>query len=163
MAQAHSSQLSNSFGDLNEELGKASLELLLPVINKLNDLVAKFRQASPFVKKLVAAFGILITVAAPLLVLLGLIAIAVTAISLPVLAVTAAIIALGVAIAAVALNWDSIVDGMAKKWEGFTNKISNISANIKGFFGFGGNVESSADSNSTTGKRHRLRLLRKRQ
>lgn len=99
-------QLSNSWGDLKEDVGAILGELLPPITQFFKTLISGFRALPDPVKKFTVIAGGLGLVLGPLVGVVGLLVIGLTAISAPVLAVGAAI---GLLTAAVVAFWPEIV------------------------------------------------------
>lgn len=91
--------------NLSTDIGEVLLPVITPLLNDLRDLVQKFGELSPEVKKIIVVVGLLVAAVGPLLILLGTLSIAIGAISLPVAAVIAGIAALGAAIVWIYDSW----------------------------------------------------------
>ena len=91
--------------NLSADIGEVLLPIITPLLNDLRNLVQKFGELSPEVKKVIVVVGLLVAAVGPLLVLLGTLSIAIGAISLPVVAVIAGIAALGAAIVWIYNSW----------------------------------------------------------
>ncbi len=91
--------------NLSADIGEVLLPIITPLLNDLRDLVQKFGELSPEVKKVIVVVGLLVAAVGPLLILLGTLSIAIGAISLPVAAVIAGIAALGAAIVWIYNSW----------------------------------------------------------
>ena len=64
-------QLANSFGDLQEQFGKIMVEVLKPVIDYLRDLIARFQEMSPEMKKAIVTFTLVAAAIGPLILVIG--------------------------------------------------------------------------------------------
>lgn len=93
-------QLSNSWGDLKEEVGGVIGELLPPVVDFFKVAIKGFTDLPEPVKKFTVIASGLALVLGPLVGVFGLLLIGVTAISAPVLAVGAGVVALTAAVVA---------------------------------------------------------------
>lgn len=108
-------QLANSWGDFQEQIGSVLIEFMQPLISGLGSLVSWLQSLDENTRKWVVGIGIAAAVLGPLLMVLGLMAsgiaaviplfAALGAVSLPVVAIVAAIAAAGALIYA---NWDKI-------------------------------------------------------
>ena len=67
-------QLRNNFGDFLEDIGKIISEGLEPFINRLNEMVLRFKAMSPETKKVIVVVGALLAAIGPLTFSLGLFA-----------------------------------------------------------------------------------------
>lgn len=116
-------QLSNSIGDVKELLGEQIVPFLTPLLGKVKSAVQWFSDLSPEVKKNIVMFGGLAAAAGPVLTVLGLVTLGLTALA-PALALLASPIALvlgGIALVAAGAyaiyqNWDGITAWFAGKW-----------------------------------------------
>lgn len=93
-------QLANAWGDLKEEVGAIVAEILPPVVAVLKSIIAGFQSLSPEVKRFIVVGAGLAAVVGPLVTVLGLFALGISAISAPALAVVGAIAALTAALVA---------------------------------------------------------------
>jgi hypothetical protein len=109
--------------NLSESFGRLLIPLATKLTNLMTRVVNRVSQLSPGMKKFVLILGGLAAIGGPLLLVLAGIAAAFAAISLPILLISAGILALGGIIAAVALNWDAIVEGMKNTFVGFVNFV----------------------------------------
>ena len=91
--------------NLSTDIGEVLLPVITPLLGNLNDIVKKFGDLSPEMKKAIVIVGGLAAAVGPLLILLGTLSIAIGAISLPVVAVIAGIAALGAAIVWIYNSW----------------------------------------------------------
>ncbi len=64
-------QLANAFGDLQEQFGKIMVEVLKPVIDYLRDLIERFQEMSPEMKKSIVTFTLVAAAIGPLILVIG--------------------------------------------------------------------------------------------
>ena len=129
-------QLSNAVGDLKEKMGDALLPVLRPVLGAFQSLAERLQTMNPNVLRIVAAVLAGVTafalIAAPILLLIGLLPVLatgfalLTASALPILAVVAGIaIQVGLMIV-IFKNWNRIVETVRKVWDRVSSKMSDI-------------------------------------
>lgn len=135
-ASRESDTWSNVTGNLNQEMsnlqatfGEHLLPVLVPVIQKLAELIEKFGEMDPKTQKVILIVGAVIAAIGPLATIIGGIATAVSAIIPIIGAVVGALnpvtLAIGAAVAAIALlvaNWDTVKDAMQK----FDDFLQNV-------------------------------------
>jgi len=131
--------------NLSTDIGEVLLPVITPLLANLNDIVKKFGDLSPEMKKAIVIVGGLAAAIGPLLILLGTLSIAIGAISLPVVAVIAGIAALGAAIVWIYNNWKEngekskkllgeFADYVKNTWDNIKQKFEDAWNNIKDFF-----------------------------
>ena len=103
---------SNQIGRMQTIIGESLAPAVLAVGNYIGKLADWFSELSPKTQKIIIMFAGIASAAGPVLVGLGLVAMAIAAISLPVIAVVAGIAALGAALGAAVIYWDDL-KGMA--------------------------------------------------
>ncbi|HBK85342.1 MAG TPA: phage tail tape measure protein, partial [Firmicutes bacterium] len=121
--------------NLSTDIGEVLLPVVTPFIAQLNDIVKKFGELSPEMKKAIVIVGGLAAAIGPLLVLLGTLSIMIGAISLPVVAVVAAI---GLLIAAIVLlynKWKENGENSKRLIAEFTAAIQRTLDNFKTWLG----------------------------
>jgi len=140
--------LKNAIGDASEDIGGIIAQRLIPLAKILTGLAQKFKEASPFVKNLVAIMLVLFAVVAPVLAVIGMLLSGLAALITiggtvaGVLAgLTLPFILWAVAIGAVVLallwlwsNWDSVSSWIGDRIESVTTWFSDMVTSIKGFF-----------------------------
>jgi hypothetical protein len=131
--------------NLSTDIGEVLLPVITPLLGNLNDIVKKFGDLSPEMKKAIVIVGGLAAAVGPLLILLGTLSIAIGAISLPVVAVIAGIAALGAAIVGIYKLWKEngekskkllgeFADYAKTTWDNIKQKFVDAWNNIKDFF-----------------------------
>jgi len=104
-------QIKNTFGDLQEEIGAIVLEYMKPFIEGLKNLVDAFKNSSKETKTFITQVMLIGSIAGPAIVALGLalkgLALAFAMLTSPVTLVIAAIGLLSAAFIYVAANWDA--------------------------------------------------------
>jgi hypothetical protein len=130
--------LHSRFKDLSITLGTVLLPYATKLVNKLITMVEKFQALSPQTQKLILIFAALAAILPPLLISLGLMAIAVGAISAPMVIISAAILAL-VYIVKEGIKFFSSWNNVLEKTSWFLKNISTLGKeawrSIRGFFG----------------------------
>ncbi|MCK9326998.1 MAG: phage tail tape measure protein, partial [Bacteroidales bacterium] len=117
--------------NLSTDIGEVLLPVITPLLANLNDIVKKFGDLSPEMKKAIVIVAGLAAAIGPLLILLGTLSMAIGAISLPVVAVIAgitALIAIGVLLYK---NWDEIAAFGIKMWDDLKAKFQDSINAIK--------------------------------
>lgn len=156
--------MKQSFGDLEEALGKAFVPALTEVLNKIApviqrftewadknpDLVVKIVAVSAAIAGLVALLGFLGLALGPIIATIGVLAAVVTFVTSPlgllILAVTALVAAIAFAAIEIAKHWDEIkawtkqrwddiLAYLEQKWAAITTSIKNAWNAITQFFG----------------------------
>jgi phage-related minor tail protein len=131
--------------NLSTDIGEVLLPVITPLLANLNDIVKKFGDLSPEMKKAIVVIAGLAAAIGPLLILLGTLSMAIGAISLPVVAVIAGIAALGAAIVWIYNNWKEngekskkllgeFADYVKNTWDNIKQKFVDAWNNIKDFF-----------------------------
>lgn len=104
-------QIKNTFGDLQEEIGAIVLEYMKPFIEGLKNLVDAFKNSSKETKEFITQVILIGSVAGPAIVILGValkgLALAFTMLTSPITLVIGAIGLLSAAFIYVAANWDA--------------------------------------------------------
>lgn len=104
-------QIKNTFGDLQEEIGAIVLEYMQPFINGLKNLVNAFKNSSKETKTFITQVILIGSVAGPAIVALGLgikaLALAFAALTSPITLVIGAMGLLAAAFTYAAANWDA--------------------------------------------------------
>jgi gas vesicle protein len=133
--------------NLSTDIGEILLPVITPLLANLNDIVKKFGDLSPEMKKAIVIVAGLAAAIGPLLILLGTLSMAIGAISLPVVAVVAAI---GLLIAAIVLlynKWKENGEKSKKLIEEFTAAIQRTLDNLKNWLGqTWNNIKDTASS-----------------
>lgn len=127
--------LATEVKNLSIDIGEVLLPVVTPFIAQLNDIIKKFGELSPEMKKAIVIVGGLAAAIGPLLVLLGTLSIMIGAISLPVVAVVAAI---GLLIAAIVLlynKWKENGENSKRLIAEFTAAIQSTLDNFKTWLG----------------------------
>ncbi len=117
--------------NLSTDIGEVLLPVITPLLTNLNDIVKKFGDLSPEMKKAIVIVAGLAAAIGPLLILLGTLSMAIGAISLPVVAVIAgitALIAIGVLLYK---NWDEIKAKATEIWTAIKDFLSETLDSIK--------------------------------
>ena len=139
-------QLSNSFGDLNEEIGKAQFEVLRPFIESLKQLTKWMSNLSPKTKAIVGAFVLFLSVLGPIVFIIGqaivafgaltfisgALGISFSAMILPVLSVIAAVGLLITAGVLIINNWNDIKAGAKLLWRDVSTSVDNMVKSLGG-------------------------------
>jgi len=140
--------MKNAIGDASEDIGAIIAEVLLPLARAITALAQKFKNASPFVKTLVAGFLVLVAVVAPVLAVVGMLLSGLAAL-VTVGGAAAAVMAglslpfilWGVAIAGVVLallwlwsNWDSVSTWIGDRIDSVTNWFGGMVESVKAMF-----------------------------
>lgn len=104
-------QLGNTFGDLQEEIGAIVLEYMQPFIKGLKNLVDAFKNSSKETKTFITQVILIGSIAGPAIVTLGIaikgLALAFTALTSPITLVIGAITLLAAGFTYAAANWDA--------------------------------------------------------
>jgi phage-related minor tail protein len=117
--------------NLSTDIGEVLLPVITPLLANLNDIVKKFGDLSPEMKKAIVIVAGLAAAIGPLLILLGALSMAIGAISLPVVAVIAGIAALGAAIVGIYKLWKENGEKSKKLIAEFTAAIQRTLDNLK--------------------------------
>lgn len=142
-------QTMNSVGDIMEDVGRIFLEIIDPLINRVQDWAKSFKGLDESTKRqiivigsLAAAIGPLLLVVGKLIGLLRIVAVTMAGINMPVVLVIGAIAALASGITYLATNWNAVKERISD-WSWWKNMLvsmaqflieySPISAIIKGF------------------------------
>jgi len=141
-------QLSNSVGDLMEDFGPFILEILQPAIDYIRDLVARFKELDPSVKRTITVVAALAAAVGPLLVALGGIVSIAPAVASGLALMTGPIGAIAAAAAltaaAIVTHWDEVV-------EFFETRLGPTIKRVESLFNkFNGNVISSTNTMGDT-------------
>lgn len=137
-------QLSNSIGDVKEQLGEQIVPFLKPLVENVKSAVKWFGDLSPSVKRNVVVFGGLAAAVGPVLGLLGVATLGITTLTTAFAGLTTMLLAnpIGLAIAAIAggayliyRNWDGITGWFSDKWASLKASGSDFAAWIAGKFG----------------------------
>ncbi len=133
--------------NLSTDIGQVLLPVITPLIKNLNDLVKRFGDLSPGMKKAIVVIAGLAAAIGPLLILLGTLSMAIGAISLPVVAVVAAI---GLLIAAIVLlykQWKENGEKSKKLIAEFAAAIQRTIDNLKNWLSnTWNNIKATASS-----------------
>lgn len=117
--------------NLSTDIGEVLLPVITPLLANLNDLVKKFGELSPGMKKAIVVIAGLAAAIGPLLILLGTLSMAIGAISLPVAAVVAGIGLLIAAIVMLYKAWKENGEKSKKLIAEFTAAIQRTLDNLK--------------------------------
>jgi len=117
--------------NLSTDIGEVLLPVITPLLANLNDIVKKFGDLSPEMKKTIVIVAGLAAAIGPLLILLGTLSIAIGAISLPVVAVIAGIAALGAAIVWIYNQWKENGEKSKALLKEFSDNVKRIFEDVK--------------------------------
>jgi len=117
--------------NLSTDIGEVLLPVITPLLANLNDIVKKFGDLSPEMKKAIVIVGGLAAAIGPLLILLGTLSMAIGAISLPVVAVIAGIAALGAAIVWIYNQWKENGEKSKALLKEFSDNVKRIFEEVK--------------------------------
>ena len=128
--------------NLSTELGEVLLPIITPMIGKLRDIVAGFREMSPEMQKTIVTVGAVTAAIGPLLVVTGKILKALPLIKAALVALTGPIGLVGGAIILVAANFEDVVKNVTRMWNTFSSGISSsvkalvslVTLDFKGFW-----------------------------
>lgn len=140
--------LKTELKNLSTTIGDELLPIFTPIIQSVTKVVKAFSGLSPETKKLIVTIALIAAAAGPVLIVLGMMAGAITSLAgaLPVLGTAFAALMgpIGIAIAVIAgviaigylvyKNWDKISKQLAETWQWIKEKASSIWNGIKDFF-----------------------------
>jgi|GEM_PF-1410118 len=128
-------QLSNSFGDLQEQVGKTLIEMGQPLIGMLGDLVGWLQSLDDDTRRWVVGIALLAAALGPILVTVGLMASGIAALipivtglgtAMMFIAANPAILALAAVLGAIFLAW--------MYWDDITAVLDNVGGAVTGFW-----------------------------
>jgi phage-related protein len=126
--------LTNSFGDLMEQIGEAALPLVIAITEKVKVLITWFQNLSPEVKQAAIAFGAIGAAIGPILLLLPQLVKWFALLTGPIGLTVMAIAGLGAVAIYVAYNWELFKDRTLTIWdnirEGIVDSVNAIIAAI---------------------------------
>ena len=126
-------QLSNSWGDLKEEVGGILAELLPPVVSFLKTLISGFTSLPEPMKRFTVVAGLIGVALGPVIAAIGLLVVGATAISAPVLAAGAAIVAITAAVVAFWPEIEGLGAAVGEAWTAAADWVSQTVDRIQDY------------------------------